>query len=85
MHTTPFNAETAYVIATISLFSTGHWIGGSLCLILGLYTSSNDKKTAEQANFPSDEIGSVSTLPPIEPKPDAASTEKPDAFTGHEG
>ena len=28
----PFTAETAYIIAAICLFCTGHWIGGLACI-----------------------------------------------------
>lgn len=63
---TPLNAETAYVIAAVCLFSTGHWVGFAICLALALYTSLNDRKARERANLPSDEIGARSDLPSIQ-------------------
>lgn len=34
----PFTAETAYIIAAICLFSTGHWLGGLACVIVSIAT-----------------------------------------------
>lgn len=59
--------ETAYAIASIALFCTGHWIGGALCLILAIQADKRDRKEAEAlANIPDDEKELDSPLPPIE-------------------
>lgn len=63
---TPLNAETAYLIAAVCLFSSGHWIGGLVCLGLAFRTGLNDRKALELSNLPFGEAGSPSDLPPVE-------------------
>jgi hypothetical protein len=59
--------ETAYAIASVALFCTGHWIGGILCLVLAVQSDKRDRREAEDlANIPDDEKELDSPLPPIE-------------------
>lgn len=44
----PFTAETAYIIAAICLFSTGHWLGGLACIIISIATQKSHKSSPEQ-------------------------------------
>lgn len=43
----PFTAETAYIIAAICLFCTGHWIGGLACIAACIFSQ---KKFNERLN-----------------------------------
>ena len=74
-----FNAETAYLIACISLFSFGYPIGGLLCLALAILSSARERKerqAQERASLPSDELGQRMELPTIvSPTPEAASAD----------
>lgn len=81
---TPLNAETAYVIAAVCLFSTNHWIGCAICVALAYYTATTDRKARERANLPSDEIGARSDLPSIQapaaPEAGSAAANPPDPW-----
>lgn len=71
----PFNAQHAYIIASLCLFCTGHWIGGTISLGFALYVEkqSRDLEAKEtKANLPDDELVKDSALPPIVPLAPAA-------------
>jgi hypothetical protein len=66
----PFNAQHAYIIASLCLFCTGHWFGGIISLGFALYVEKNSRDLAAketQANLPDDELVQNSSLPPIGP------------------
>lgn len=46
---TPFNAETAYAIAGLCLFATGHWFFGLISLGMALYANHFDRKASERS------------------------------------
>lgn len=83
--TVMFSSETAYVIACVFLFSLGHSIGGSICLLLAFVSSARERKereARERAHVPSDERGERMELPAIvTPSRDSPAPAAGDAWT----
>ena len=79
-----FSAETAYIITSICLFCTGHWIGGFLCLFLAWFSNYSEKE-AHSIQVPDEVETKDAQLPPIEERAlPSETTSTIDEWTGHE-
>lgn len=60
-----FDAETAYVIAGISLCAFGHWIAGALCIACAVYSAHGAHDTMPAGDSPATDADVQPSPPPL--------------------